>query len=296
MYTSILKLAKLFEKYAIRSVIYDPKTHQQLKDYEKDINPEDRFGEAKEYAQTKKFDIEHFSSITNPMEARLYAHRRLQMLGQGSSRAVYVYSPKYALKIATNPAGIAQNRLEHNISEDSKYNEIIAKVINADPDYKWVISELVNPIYYVDSDDYNEEIKEKEEFAKYSPAEFDTLMQGIDSKYSPAYLPGSGYKAFPQYRKIIKKHPKSEEIKRKVKLVQELINDWGLNFSDIAVPSNWGRTADGRVVILDFGYDEGIRKDFYSKSQPKNWVVDPLEHGSVILPQDTTMKEYPHKN
>jgi len=285
-----------FEKHAIRSVMYAPKVHQQYKEYEASVSPEDTFGEAKEYGQTKKFDMQYFSRLTDPREIRLYAHRRLQMLGQGSSRAVYVYSPKYALKIAMNNAGLAQNRLESNISFDGKYDEIIAKVVQAGPNYNWVLSELVHPIMHQDEEGYNIEEKEKEEFNKYSPMEFDTLMQGIDPTYGPAeYVDREGNvnktKAFPQYRKVITKSPHSEEIKRRVELIHELANDWGLDVKDITVPSNWGRTAEGKTVILDFGYDDQIIEDFYLNQRPANWKIDPSDYGSTFPIDSTINKE-----
>ena len=156
---------------AIRSVMYDPQLHQQLKDYDNSVAPEDRIGDTKEYGDTKKFNIREFKKIQDPLDARIYAHRRLQPLGQGSSRAVYVYSPKYALKIATNEAGLYQNELESSISSSHEYDDITARVIDSAPNNIWLISELVSPISFLHEEGFHDDFREKQEFNKYSPVD-----------------------------------------------------------------------------------------------------------------------------
>lgn len=277
-----------FEKYAIRSVVYDPKQHEEYKYYESNMAPEDTYGESKEYGQTKKFDMNYFSRIQDPEKIRLYAHRRLQMLGQGSSRVVYVYSSKYALKIATNLAGQAQNELEYKISQDRQFNEIVAKSIKSDNYFNWLLSELVRPVNIMDDEGCQDEFLEKMEFEQHSPVPFDTLIQGIDPRYRGEYDEG-----FVPYRKFVKTSPQKEEIRRKVRKARALIKKYNLKLPDIKVPSNWGQTTDGRMVILDFGFNDDVNINFYGTQRPKNWPIDPNDYGPTF-PVDLTIKENPN--
>jgi hypothetical protein len=287
MYNNIFKLSMFFEKLAIRTVMYDPKQHEEYKYYESNMAPEDIYGEAEEYGKTKKFDMQYFSGLWDPVEIRLYAHRRLQMLGQGSSRATYAYSPRFALKIATNEAGRAQNQLEDQISQDKQFNEIIAKVVKSDNDHNWVLSELVRPIHVIDDEGFNDEFMEKMEFEQHSPVPFDTLMQGINPKYR------FDDEEAPKYKQFVKQSPQKDEIRRKVRKARALIKKYNLQLVDIKTPSNWGQTSDGRMVVLDFGFDQNVNLDYYGTKRPKNWPVDPTDYGP-LLPQDMTIKENPN--
>jgi hypothetical protein len=298
MYKQIYNLSKLFSKLAIRAIQYNPVLHQELKRDEEATDPEERIGEAKEYGETKKFDQRYFEMLKDPAYMRLYAHRRLQMIGQGSSRAVYIYSPKFALKIATNMAGIAQNKLEISISEDGEYNSIIAKVVKYDyKNYNWLISELVYPIDIRDELGYPMELEEKEEFKKHSPIAFDSLMHGINKKYNPDIEYEGG--EFEPYESAKQKIPPQiqTEMDTKIQLAKKLIDDYGILFTDIAIPSNWGRTADGRTVILDFGFDDIIHKQYYgaNRDKAKSWRVDPYDYGNYFPHIDDTIKENPNR-
>lgn len=295
IYDNIYKLACKFEKMAIRAVKYNPEIHQQLKEEQELYDPEDWMrtewsGEpiAKEYGRTKKFDMREFQQLAKQdlMQAGLYAHRRLQKLGKGSSRAVYVYSPKYALKIAMNEAGIAQNQLEASVWRNGQYNEILAGVKIADPDGKWLLSELVVPFEVIDDMDedqeYHNQIEEERQFEQYSPAPFRTMMEGISKDFEP-YMEESDYedadmgRRWKSYRSFLRNAPKEQtyELKRKTKLARDLVNKFKLKANDFWNPSNWGRTMDGRVVLLDYGFDNRIQQQFYQRNpRPEPWKLD----------------------
>lgn len=74
-----------------------------------------------------------------------YAKSNLPALGQGSSRAVFALSSGKALKIAINPAGFAQNEEEVRIYNTSR-SDFVTSVFDFAPDYKWIVSEIVNPL------------------------------------------------------------------------------------------------------------------------------------------------------
>jgi hypothetical protein len=304
-YRKIHSLAIKFEKLAgVRAVNYDPKVYKALKEEEKSLDPEDRMTSYYEglplsqvYKDTKKFDLKIFDKIKDPTEAGLYAHRRLQRLGQGSSRAAYVYNSKLCLKIAMNPAGVHQNLTEIGISKIGKYNEIIAKVVRHSNDGRWLLSELVIPFEIKDYDDEVDLIASEKEFEDKAKVPFRIMMRGISEgvpeKYHP-YFSENQYKfekmntEFNTYEDYIKNKP-MEEIERKVELAKELINKIGVKASDIWVPYQWGRTADGRIVLLDYGFTSAVHKQHYDKSSPKRWSI---EYPEFPIDQSFPTKKY----
>lgn len=304
-YRKIHSLAIKFEKLAgVRSVNYDPKVYKSIKEEEESLDPEDRMTSYYEglplsqvYKDTKKFDLKIFDKIKDPTEAGLYAHRRLQLLGQGSSRAAYVYNSKLCLKIAMNPAGVHQNLTEIGISKIGKYNEIIAKVVRHSNDGRWLLSELVVPFEIKDYDDEVDFIASEKEFEDKAKVPFRIMMRGISEgvpeKYHP-YFSEDQYKfekmntEFDTYEDYIKNKP-MEEIERKVELAKELINKIGVKASDIWVPYQWGRTADGRIVLLDYGFTDAVYKQHYNKSSPKRWSI---EYPEFPIDQSFSTKKY----
>lgn len=94
------------------------------------------------------FDIREFRTITNPDKAYEYAEQRLKLLGEGSSRAVFLFSSGKVLKIAhgKRSAGKAQNESEVDVFTDPRSKPVVAKVFDYGKDFTWLISELVHEL------------------------------------------------------------------------------------------------------------------------------------------------------
>lgn len=88
------------------------------------------------------FDIEELKSKrTFAEKARYLAKFRLRKLGKGSGRAVFKADKNTVIKVAMNDKGIAQNKIEIKISQDTPDDAPIAKVKDYDPDGIWIESE-----------------------------------------------------------------------------------------------------------------------------------------------------------
>lgn len=48
-----------------------------------------------------------------------------------------------------------------------------------------------------------------------------------------------------------------------MKAVQTLMEQTGAINGDLTAPSHWGKTADGRIVCLDYGLSDQVYKDYY---------------------------------
>jgi len=66
-------------------------------------------------------------------------------IGSGSSRNVFDLGNGYVIKVAKNMAGIAQNKLEYNISYYDK-SDLFAKVVQASNDFYFLIMEKADKI------------------------------------------------------------------------------------------------------------------------------------------------------
>jgi hypothetical protein len=196
----------------------------------------------------KKFNLAEFEALTEDYLRRDYCDARLQLLGEGSTRKVYVLTSRTALKLATNRQGIGQNSAEAKMSKDPSVTSIVARVLRSSSDHSWIVSELVKPV----SDNtmqFNRWFDH--EYGAPSDAEDPLLKQMLWSDeedlakfYFRGQIPHKTLEFMQAFQNVVQKYE--------------------LEFSDVTKASSWGRTSDGRLVLLDYGFSHETIKNYYS--------------------------------
>jgi len=193
-----------------------------------------------------KFEISKFKSLDNYHAALAYAQKFLQLMGQGSSRAAFLLSGKYVVKVALNDKGVDQNRAEVSVYTNPASQPVVAKVFQAHPKYLWVISEVVRPL------------QNTQEFETLTGVDWETFSEYVNDGISNKKLdPGA-----PKFIRSIIKTALSNELLRG-DLAQQ-------DFSHSAqedVLSHYGKTGDGRLVLLDYGFTHEVWSTHYKKQQ-----------------------------
>ena len=118
------------------------------------------------------FSMGDFKNLEYSEDIADYLMSRLELAGEGSSRMVFIFNNKYVIKVAKNPAGMEQNKLEFDISNDPEVNAITTKVEDADKNFMWIMSEIVRPL-------------SQEEFAKNVESDNDKMdmLETMSHKY-----------------------------------------------------------------------------------------------------------------
>ena len=200
-----------------------------------------------------------------------YAKQTLPLLGKGSSRITFALSGGKALKIAINEAGQAQNKEEVAVFEKTKGNDLFTKVFDKDEDGKWIIAELVKPLDTKNTgqtlvDLVGLSLNTIMDLTSYL-GRFDiqtSLARIIDSRYAELNSFYQGDPAAHEYKKEIKtledmlKNPEKQKLLNDIKHAIQL----GINMVDVR-DENLGRTVDGQIKILDYGYSNKVMRDFY---------------------------------
>lgn len=192
-----------------------------------------------------KFDLNKYKSLTDIEEMNKYAATYLDKLGQGSSRAAYLLSGKYALKIAINDKGVGQNRAEVDVFTNPKSAKVVAKVYSADKSYSWVISDVVKPIKSVD------------EFKQLTGVPWEGFCRFVAAAIKSKKMPDEA----PDFVKSVVQTALASNLLR-----GDLVD---LKDGDPhSVIDHWGKTPDGRAVLLDYGFTGEVWEEHYSQKSP----------------------------
>jgi hypothetical protein len=164
----------------------------------------------------------------------------VRFIDQGSSRCVFALDNKYALKVAGDikgnddnsyRKGIAQNKVEYKLSLNSEIHDVLAKVYDNAPDYEWIVSDLVRPLN--DNDENT--------FYELTGVTFNAMMSYLYQVENGDKPPSLGYFV--------------SQIEKAIKLGKLALDDFR--------PDQFGKTADGRIVILDYGFSDDVQQNYY---------------------------------
>lgn len=229
-----------------------------------------------------KFSLNHFRFLSTLEEVNDYPNGKLQFLGHGSSRNTWVFSSGKVLKAAYNDKGLAQNVQELEISRMPDVSDIVTKIFDYDRDgSKWLISEIVRPL---------SGFQEFESLAGISFPAFKDLMQewSRGNHTTPDEMFDDLIDA--QEMKLEDINPRNVQainaIKRRLTdyrasrnnqflrkmlvlvskglLTGDLAN-WDLADNSSSV-SHYGKSSDGRIVLMDYGFSEDVWRGHYKSS------------------------------
>lgn len=251
------------------------------------------------------FNFNKFKA-TPGIDAKIaYAESILPKMGMGSSRIVFAFSGGKALKIARNAKGLGQNEAEVDLFTDPQTKPVVARIFDADPNNEWVISEIVQPLEptrqaweAATGFDYllfTGAVRDWEEKGKPDiDAYFQELVTVWQGRLSELIRKGQQqnqmYTVTQRRVKNYIRMSKSALAKGVMKLISQ-----GLNTADVAnikadtsdnVIGHYGKTIDGRIVLLDYGYTDIVWQQHYNPKRP-GATKDPEGIGSAAASDET---------
>lgn len=205
------------------------------------------------------FNLNHFKKLPTNLGKIRYAKSMLPHIGQGSARTVYAVSGDRVLKIAMNHKGIAQNQAEVDVfleMDQAGFGSVVAKAIDYDPKYHWILSEAEQP--------FTRGYDAEQTFEKKTGVTFSLFRVILRSLHSfPLENIGLlGRSSHPtdfsnKLEKIAENPPFI------LKALEYAMRHLNLLEADLTHIEHYGKTADGRIVLLDYGFTHDVQMRYY---------------------------------
>jgi len=210
------------------------------------------------------FKWPEFKKLKSLEEKFQYASDNLDSIGSGSaaggSRAVFILSNRYVLKVARPQkaaAGIAQNKAEAQVYSNPAAKEMVPTIYDNDPQFHWLVSEIANPI------------KSEQAFEQITKINWGLFADIIRNYKNPAAAIEAEIEEKQEAVKLWAKRGNTEKANRFQQIINnlqnvlknptvvgalDLINKANLMPGDLWELKHWALTADGRLVIIDTGF------------------------------------------
>lgn len=204
----------------------------------------------------KGFDINQFKDLPSyAAKARYLRSYGLDKLGAGSSRAAFIADNDTVIKVAKNKKGLAQNKVETNISSDDFMppNAPIALVKDHDPDYVWLEAERAKRAKPYD---FNS-------ILGYTMKDVMKAVREMVDNRKGTVRPFASY-WYLEDRELFDELSETTFI---TELVDIIVNH-DLSLGDIDRISSWGvvnRNGARRLVVIDYGLDDQVWKQHYAR-------------------------------
>ena len=239
------------------------------------------------------FSWDTFRDMKSMSKRLAYAEENLpEYLGSGSSRTAYVLSNRYVLKIAKNRKGIAQNKAEVELAVNPNVNKITTKIYDVGAKYVYLVTDLVRTLSENDKEfekitgsTWRSIVDVLKVYAKFK--DLDAVAVEIEDQIEQA---DGEIEYFTKRLNVAENLP--EPIERDVRIAKRLVslqiqnkdellavletvgNPFVLNIvkslesselliGDLLNAGHWGKTADGRIVLLDYGFTRDVAEKHY---------------------------------
>lgn len=199
-------------------------------------------GQQQQIKQT--FDMGQFQAVQGLDAKMRYLYSTLKQIGLGSSRVVFQFSDKLALKMAKNDAGVGQNKAEATVCTIDPNLGLFAKVEQVGQGYEWLLSEFALPM-------------DEGQFQQLTHVSWKTFTSAL-----LAAFPDKASKVLDQNKQDLQSLGQSSWFKRLLNVVKACKYEPG----DIAKLDSWG-IVNGRPVIIDSGFTEAVHQAFYAAPQ-----------------------------
>jgi hypothetical protein len=217
-------------------------------------------------------------SQSNAILSRYCSEKGLTFLGEGTSRDVFALDNQRVLKIASGTKGLAQNEVEVEVFTNPKTRPIIAKIYDMDSGYRWIVSERAEPLHFEGA------LTEAAGVDFYALTSYFRLYRDMRQAYMAMEARLKGQYPHPRTRmhremdqqelmeSIENAHGRMKSFEQEywdgrvpefVKAVISLFDFSDLLSGDVGRADSWGKTPDGRLILIDYGASEQVFWDHY---------------------------------
>jgi hypothetical protein len=188
-------------------------------------------------------------------------------LGAGSGRVVFDLGDGTVLKIAKNPKGVSQNGMETDGFIQQEYDDVIATVVDSDPDDLWLVMVKAKKVGTRRFEQLTGIASRRTSYGGRLTAHY-LLLSALQKLWMREHGPGfsvpSSSLTDEDAEKILSL-PFAERI-------VSLMRDMDMPPGDFGRLSTYGEL-NGRLVLVDYGLSSGVWAEHYSRNRSRYWGV-----------------------
>lgn len=184
-------------------------------------------------------------------------------LGAGSGRVVFDLGDGTVLKIAKNPKGVSQNGMETDGFIQQEYDDVIAPVIDSDPDDLWLVMAKAKKVGTKRFEQLTGIPSRRTSYGSKLPAHY-LLLSALRMLWEREHgEQASGSLLTQEEAEQILSMPFAERL-------VSLMRDMDMPPGDFGRLSTYGEL-NGRLVLVDYGLSSGVWAEHYSRNRAKYW-------------------------
>ena len=229
------------------------------------------FNESKKQLGQLPFNMSEFKELYDILKQRDYLNSHAMYIGAGSSRIAYAISPKWVIKLAggipfktvASSLGMVETGAAQNAAEVENYEKagpeakkLLPRTVAGSSNFNWIVTELVRPVT-----GYNELRRLAVGTSEIVDSDGVIItMVNLLATISRVFADGDEFsKEELEGIQAVSGLAVSNFIGSVTRVIEELgIAPW-----EISSWKQWGKSADGRLVLLDFGGTEDVIEEYY---------------------------------
>ncbi len=217
-------------------------------------NMRDRLFPSKKPAESKINDLNILTGLSFEDKEKQIKNFGFKTIGEGSGRVVYSIDDQKVIKIAKTPAAFKYNENEFKLFNCNKElgSKYLARVFEKGEDSSWVTMEKVTPVR--GEQELNQRLNKLVNEVAGGQEIFSDIIN-IGPMIERARSPNPNQKSI-----LIKKFNEINKPNSWFSDLYNLLTACKISAHDLR-PDNWGIRKDGSLVILDFGFEQGMLEE-----------------------------------
>lgn len=199
--------------------------------------------------------LQQLSALSSFVARVRFCESNWAKIKAGTARIAYDYNSDLIIKLAKNEKGLQQNRTESDGFIQSNYKDIVANVMDSDPDNKWMV---VEKAYKITPTEFKAMVGISiDELCKYLKYRIENIKPYVEKSWD---------ELVDEENQVTYTFPNEEQLEENhfIKELIDMMANFKMPVGDLCRISSFGKSK-GRCVVVDYGLTQDIWEQYYKR-------------------------------